>query len=97
MTVEANPSDSARSLLGRYPLGWACVSSAALATAVDAALLQKGKSYFTGGFLAPDSAVRVADMIGFFIASFGADMAVSLVNEGPVTFMLRVPPATSPA
>ncbi len=26
---------------------------------------------------------------------FGANMAVSLVNQGPVTFMLRVPPAIS--
>ena len=26
--------------------------------------------------------------------SFGADMKVSLVNDGPVTFNLRVPPAT---
>jgi D-tyrosyl-tRNA(Tyr) deacylase len=26
---------------------------------------------------------------------FGADMQVSLTNDGPVTFWLRVPPATS--
>lgn len=27
---------------------------------------------------------------------FGADMSVSLVNEGPVTFWLRVPPGSAP-
>jgi D-aminoacyl-tRNA deacylase len=27
---------------------------------------------------------------------FGADMAVSLVNDGPVTFLLRVPPQDEP-
>ena len=46
-----------------------------------------------------DLLVREAGTLGPRVATgrFGADMAVSLVNEGPVTFMLRVPPATSPA
>lgn len=33
-------------------------------------------------------------LTGVAIGRFGADMKVSLINDGPVTFWLQVPPAT---
>jgi D-aminoacyl-tRNA deacylase len=43
-----------------------------------------------------DDLVRVAGASGVPVATgrFGADMQVTLTNDGPVTFWLRVPPAT---
>jgi D-tyrosyl-tRNA(Tyr) deacylase len=54
----------------------------------------------------PGEGARLFSYIGARAASlhapvalgvFGADMQVSLVNDGPVTFWLRVPPEGSPA
>jgi D-tyrosyl-tRNA(Tyr) deacylase len=38
---------------------------------------------------------KAAESLHVAVGRFGADMKVSLVNEGPVTFWLQVPPRTS--
>jgi hypothetical protein len=57
--------------------GWLRVTSiAAVAlTAIDAVLLQRKRSYFTGGFLSVDHVRGVVDGVGFFLTSLVADVA----------------------
>jgi len=38
---------------------------------------------------------KAAESLHVAVGRFGADMKVSLVNDGPVTFWLQVPPRTS--
>jgi glucan phosphoethanolaminetransferase (alkaline phosphatase superfamily) len=55
--------------------GWAAAvgASAAVVTLADAVLLQRSKSYFTGGFLAVDYLQGPADVAAFIAASFIVD------------------------
>jgi D-aminoacyl-tRNA deacylase len=63
----------------------------------------KGTRPGFSGAAPPDvAALRFAEVVGaarntysrVTAGIFGADMQVSLINDGPVTFSLRVPPAT---
>ena len=58
---------------------WAAASlvAAALATAADAALLQRSRSYFTGGFLAADTLDSATSVAVFLTASLLADFVVA--------------------
>jgi arylsulfatase A-like enzyme len=53
------------------------LSSAALLTLVDAALLQRKRAYFTGGFLSIDHIRTPLDAAGFLAASLLTDAAVA--------------------
>lgn len=46
-------------------------------TTVDAALLQRKHTYFSGGFLSVDHASRLSDALAFFAGSLAADAAVT--------------------
>ena len=52
------------------------VLASIVATLADAALLQRSRSYFTGGFLAADAIGGPADAVGFLLASLIADAGV---------------------
>jgi glucan phosphoethanolaminetransferase (alkaline phosphatase superfamily) len=65
-----------------------------LATLADAALLQRSRSYFTGGFLAADAITGPADAIGFVLGSLAADagllsLLVALVLWATARYELR--------
>jgi len=73
----------------RWWFRWAATSLCAsvLATIVDAALLQRSRSYFTGGFLAVDSARTATDVAGFVSGSLIADLGVLSVVAGLVLWI----------
>lgn len=71
--MEKNP---ARSTSWRARWIVATSLAATLATVADAALLQRSRSYFTGGFLAADAIERPAHAVSFVLASLVADAAV---------------------
>lgn len=52
------------------------LAAAASATAVDAVLLQRKWTYFTGGFLSTDHVTSAAQAIEFLLSSLAADAAV---------------------
>jgi glucan phosphoethanolaminetransferase (alkaline phosphatase superfamily) len=54
----------------------ATAAAATIATLADAALIQRSRSYFTGGFLAADAATGPGDAAGFVLASLLADAGV---------------------
>ena len=71
-----------------------------------AANTHKGNRASFTSAAAPDEGARLFDhfvertrlaMPGTQTGRFGADMKVRLVNDGPVTFWLQVPPATLPS
>jgi hypothetical protein len=61
-----------------WRLRWvmATVVAATVATLADAALLQRSRSYFTGGFLAADAVTGPVDTIAFLLGSLVADAGV---------------------
>ena len=65
----------------------ASVLTATLATLADAALLQRARSYFTGGFLAADAIGGPSDAVGFFFGSLVADLGVSSLLVALVLWM----------
>ena len=77
----------------------ATIVASGIATLADAALLQRARSYITGGFLAADAIRGPADALGFAIGSFIADAGVigvfvALVLWLAASFKLRRGPAT---
>ena len=64
--------------MGGWRAHWllASVCAAAVATALDAVLLQRARSYFTGGFLAADSLTTTGQTAVFLAGSFLADLGV---------------------
>ena len=72
----------------------ATLLAATVATLADAALLQRSRSYFTGGFLAADAAIRPADAISFILGSLVADagllsLSIALVLWAAARYELR--------
>ena len=68
--------------------------AAVVATAVDAALLQRGRSYFTGGFLAVDTVQSAPQAIGFALGSLAADAGMLGLVAAAVLWLaqrLRLP------
>jgi len=61
------------------PATWLIVPMVAafVATAIDAALLQRARSYFTGGFLAADSVRTGTDAAGFLLGSLASDLGTA--------------------
>src|SRR4029453_274416 len=72
----------------------ATLLAATVATLADAALLQRSRSYFTGGFLAADVITGPAGAIGFLLGSLLADagllsLLVALVLWAAARYELR--------
>jgi hypothetical protein len=63
--------------------------AAVTATCIDAVLLQLRRRYFTGGFLAPNSATAFSDRIAFLVSSVGADLACALAIGLLVCLIVR--------
>jgi glucan phosphoethanolaminetransferase (alkaline phosphatase superfamily) len=72
------------------------LAGAVAMTAVDAALLQQKKAFFTGGFLAAVHTSGLTDALGFLLVSLCADAAVVGVFAAATLFLtarLRLTPA----
>ncbi len=69
---------------------WLAVTgtAAACVTAVGAALLQRSRGFFTGGFLSVDHLETPSQMAAFFGASFLVDAAVAGITGGVVLWLL---------
>lgn len=74
-TTAGTPIDRA-SLPARTYWLQCTLAAAATATAIDAAILQQKKSFFTGGFLAATQAASVPEAAGFLAASLVVDTSV---------------------
>ena len=76
------------------------VGAAALMTVIDAALLQRSKSYFTGGFLSIDHLTGAFDTAAFVALSFAVDAAFIGLAGALIAWVLsraRVGPRASVA
>src|SRR4051812_40994869 len=69
---------------------WAIATAIAalLVTLTDTALLQRSKSFFTGGFLSGQHLNGVGDTLLFLLASFVSDAAVSGIAAAMVMGLL---------
>jgi arylsulfatase A-like enzyme len=67
---------------------WITVSAAAVVTCVDAVLLQRSRSIFTGGFLSTDHLSGPAEIVLFFLLSLFIDMAVAGTLAGFALYVL---------
>ncbi len=78
-----------RGFAGR-PAAWLIVPliAALAATAIDAALLQRARAYFTGGFLAADSARTLTDVLGFLLGSLASDIGTAGVFAALLLWLL---------
>jgi hypothetical protein len=56
---------------------WLSLAAAVVVTAADAVLIQTKKDFFTGGFLAVDTATRWADRLAFAAGSIVSDWALT--------------------
>jgi hypothetical protein len=62
--------------LSRHAWTYGVIAGAAAMTTVDAALLQRKKSFFTGGFLVATHATNLAETIGFLLGSLVVDASI---------------------
>lgn len=96
MPVRATPAVRDRAHAGQIWLAGTLASAAAM-TAIDAALLQQKKSFFTGGFLTSVSASSRADAAGFLLSSAAVDAGATGAAALLLLWLTAALPLTRPA
>ncbi len=85
-----SPSPQTRSPGGSFVGYWATatLTTAVVLTAADAALLERSRGYFTGGFLSGDPLAGAGDVVSFLLLSLLADAAVAGTLAGVAIWVL---------
>ena len=88
--VMPSPSPQTRSPGGSFVGYWATatLTTAVVLTAADAALLERSRGYFTGGFLSVDHLAGAGDVVSFLLLSLLADAAVAGTLAGVAIWVL---------